>query len=132
MKRTILGSIVGYAVWTVLWLVGGMGLAAIFPSEHDVFTAGGSYDATNPLLASLVLSIAASFLAGASARRVDSKVGSRAAVFAALLLLLTGVGIQASVWNRMPLWYHVSFLVLIVPITLVGARPRSAARKTHR
>ena len=40
----------------------------------------------------------------------------------ALLLLATGIGVQISVWTRMPLWFHLSFLALIVLICLVGGR----------
>ena len=42
------------------------------------------------------------------------------------VLLLTGIGVQASVWSLMPTWYHVTFLALVVPMTLLGSRLASA------
>lgn len=45
-----------------------------------------------------------------------------AAIVTSVLLLLTGIGVQASVWTQMPVWYHLSFLVLVAPVTLAGAR----------
>ena len=38
-----------------------------------------------------------------------------------LLLLVVGVGVQAAMWNLMPLWYHLPFLALLLPATLAGA-----------
>jgi len=40
----------------------------------------------------------------------------------AVLLLATGVGVQASVWILMPVWYHLGFLGLLVPGCLLRAR----------
>ena len=40
----------------------------------------------------------------------------------ALLLLLTGVGVQLGVWPLMPVWYHLLFLALIVPVAVFGGR----------
>jgi hypothetical protein len=38
-------------------------------------------------------------------------------------VVLAGVGafVQSRVWKLMPLWYHLSFLLLLVPVTLAGA-----------
>jgi hypothetical protein len=44
------------------------------------------------------------------------------------LLLATGIAVQASVWNLMPVWYHVPFLVLVVPACILGARLVSGGR----
>jgi hypothetical protein len=35
-----------------------------------------------------------------------------------------GIFFQSQAWQLMPLWYHVPFLLLIVPATLLGARLR--------
>jgi hypothetical protein len=43
----------------------------------------------------------------------------------ASLLLLTGIFVQASVWTLMPIWYHVPFLALLVPIAVIGGRARA-------
>ena len=43
-----------------------------------------------------------------------------AAVLAALLLA-TGIPVQLSVWNDLPVWYNLAFLILLVPETVFGA-----------
>ena len=38
-----------------------------------------------------------------------------------LAMLLTGLCVQIGAWSMMPVWYHLPFLVLLVPVTLLGA-----------
>jgi len=38
------------------------------------------------------------------------------------LLLVTGVAVQINVWPLMPLWYHLTFLILIAPVCVVAGR----------
>ncbi len=45
-----------------------------------------------------------------------------AVLVTAVLLLLTGIGVQSTVWHLMPLWYHATFLVLIVPVCVLAGR----------
>ncbi len=40
----------------------------------------------------------------------------------AFLLLVTGVAVQWSVFQLMPIWYHIVFLALLIPLVQVGAR----------
>jgi multisubunit Na+/H+ antiporter MnhG subunit len=43
-----------------------------------------------------------------------------------VLLLAFGVFIQIQFWNQIPLWYHLIFLALLVPMTWLGAKMRAA------
>ena len=40
----------------------------------------------------------------------------------AVLLLITGIFVQMSIWALMPAWYHLTFLALLIPVTLVGGK----------
>jgi O-antigen/teichoic acid export membrane protein len=40
----------------------------------------------------------------------------------AAIQLAIGVAVQASFWDKMPVWYHLSFLALLAPGILLGAR----------
>ena len=118
MGRAILAVVVGYVGWTVLWLGGNAAIRAVWP---DAIPAEGPITATWPLLLTLALSVVCSLVAGGSAATLAH--GRRGPVLVmALLLLVTGLGVQASVWTRMPLWFHLPFLILIVPMCLVGGR----------
>jgi hypothetical protein len=125
MIRTSLAAIAGYALWTALWLGGN---AAFFSDAAEVVGQGQPYTAAGPLVGVIVLSLVCSLAAGLIAAAI-ARPRARAAVLAmAVLLLVTGIAIQAGVWELMPAWYHVTFLALIVPAAIVGGRlaPRPA------
>lgn len=114
--RAFLAVVLGYAAWTALWLGGNAGLRALFP---DAWPAEGPYEAPLPLGLALALSVVCSLVAGALA---GALARGRPVLALAVLLLLTGIGVQASLWEEMPLWYHLGFLALLVPVTLLGGR----------
>jgi hypothetical protein len=116
MSRSILAVVVGYLTWTVVWLGGGAAIRAFWPAG---FPEAGPWTATAPLVALLGLSLVCSLAAGLVAARLAPT--TRAVAVMSVLLLLTGIGVQASVWALMPLWFHLAFLALIVPACRVGA-----------
>ena len=122
--RAVLGVIVGYAVWTAVWLGGNAGLRAAFP---DDFGPEPPWTAPVPLACALVLSVVCSAAGAWVAARVAGARAAGAALALGVALLATGVAVQASVWGDMPLWYHVAFLALLVPVCLVVGRPRRSA-----
>ena len=122
MMRMVIAAIVGYAVWTVLWLGGNAGVAAGYPEELAAYTDGGSLTATAPLAISICLSILCSVVAGFVAATIAKGGAQRAVLAVAVLLMLTGLGVQGSAWSRMPVWYHLVFLALLVPMTVLGGR----------
>jgi hypothetical protein len=124
MGRAILGVIAGYVVWTVLWLAGNN---LIFAGAAETVAGGQKLAKVGTLLGILVLSVVCSLAAGAVTAAVARPRVRVSVLVMALLLLVTGVGVQASIWNLMPVWYHLVFLALIVPVCLVGARPVDSA-----
>ena len=121
MKRAVGGVIVGYAVWTALWLGGGAGLNLVFPvpMEGEPITSLGF------LLGALLLSVFCSFLAGFTNAALAKEKSKGAVLIMAGLLLLTGIGVQAGIWSIMPLWYHLVFLALLVPVSVLGGRAKA-------
>lgn len=117
MKK-VFGVIAGYAAWTVIFLGGGAALRSAFGvSEIDAFVANPSI----PLLVLLLLlSFAASFAAGAVTARIAG-IGAPVLVLGGLLLA-TGIPVQIGSWDLLPVWYHLVFLVMLVPMTVVGGR----------
>ena len=124
--KIALGIIAGYVVWTILWLAGNAALGASFRDAYQVFADGGQFDDPMLLSFSLVLSVVCSVVAGFVAARVGREKANAAVWGAALALLVTGIGVQASAWDRMPVWYHVVFLALIVPACRFGGGKASA------
>ncbi|MEM7201210.1 MAG: hypothetical protein AAF628_13135 [Planctomycetota bacterium] len=122
MMRLILAVVAGYAVWTAVWLGGN---AALLPEAAAAVQAGEAFTDPGALGLALALSAACSLCAGGVAATIaGGPMAWRAAWITAGLLLATGVAVQAGVWSLMPLWYHLVFLALLVPVTLLGARLR--------
>ncbi|MBK7404291.1 MAG: hypothetical protein IPJ41_06560 [Phycisphaerales bacterium] len=117
MLRATLAVITGYALWTILWLGGGAGIFVAFPAA---FPEGGPYVEPRPLLAFLALSLLCSLAAGAVCRAIAR--AHRPVTITAVLLFLTGIGVQAAAWSSYPLWFQLAFLIPLVPVTLLGAR----------
>lgn len=119
--KTAIPVIVGYLAWTALWLGGNAAIMSIF-AEHigpnsEVFHV--------PALVSILgLSVVCSLASGIVAAALAKPKGSKAVLIMAGLLLLTGIGVQAGFWDGMPVWYHLSFLALIVPVVVAGGKLR--------
>jgi TRAP-type C4-dicarboxylate transport system permease small subunit len=39
-----------------------------------------------------------------------------------ILLLAFGILVQVVAWNYMPIWYHLIFLALLIPMTMIGGK----------
>ena len=108
----------GCILWSVCWLSYNFALTrlAVLPADHSQPVRG-----TTPLLALLFGSVVISVVSGYVAARVG-KVGSNFPVLLlGLLLLAAGIFFQSQSWGLMPLWYHLSFLALLIPFCYLGA-----------
>lgn len=121
MAKTILAVIVGFALWSVLWLAGGAALQKVFA---DVVSADGATSDPTALATILLLSVVCSFASGFVASVIAGPGRRTAGVSLGILLLAVGIMVQASAWSQLPVWYHLSFLVLLLPVTLMGAAAR--------
>jgi len=129
MLRPILSVILGYLARTAVWFGGGAALFALFPGEPS---EQGELNSPVLLLAFLVLSVICSLIGGAVCSKIARSRSTVPPAVLAGLLLLTGLGVQISAWDTMPLWYHAPFLLLLAPVTIAGARlaaPSTGARR---
>jgi hypothetical protein len=122
----------GLAAVVVPWLIWGVldnGIyAALAAAAPESFHADGGAGSTGALVLLLILRAAYSLVAGHVAARIAR--GHRGMVNAAIgLLLVTGVVVQAMNWSLGPAWYHIVFLLSIVPAALWGARMYSPGRQ---
>ncbi len=122
MGKIILGIVVGFIVWSVVFVGGEALVKAIAPgmAAPDGATYVGS---AGILLGYLVRSIIASILAGFSAVMVSAE-NSKTPLILGTVLLIVGILVQAGAWNMLPVWYHLVFLALLIPMTFVGAKLR--------
>lgn len=121
--RTTLAIVAGFLLWSALWVGGHQAAVAAFPSWYE---GEGIPSGTALFAGYLAFSVVCSYLSGWLTSKLAAQE-SRAPLLLGLLLLLVGIGVQASVWSREPLGYHVVFLALLVPVTLAGGRRRKRA-----
>jgi uncharacterized membrane protein YeaQ/YmgE (transglycosylase-associated protein family) len=134
MVRIILGVIVGFVAWTILWLGSDQVLMRLSPGwygahqlalEKAIFN-GTEFTADTTILAihifrSIIITVIAGFLAAYVAAE-----NKRSTLILGVVLLLVGVMFQMMVWNYLPIWYHLIFLALLIPMTILGGRAKAA------
>ena len=118
MWKPVIGVISGFLLWSFLWIGGNQLLGAVLP-EHFRLDEARSPGA-GALSVLIVYSLVCSFASGALTNWMGR--GAMWAVWTlGLVLLAVGIAVEASYWQQLPLWYHIIFLVLLVPLTAAGA-----------
>ncbi|MEZ5307247.1 MAG: hypothetical protein R2684_08900 [Pyrinomonadaceae bacterium] len=127
MVMKIVGVVIGFIVWTLIFIGGEQLVGAIAPSWVADPTA--TYIDSVPLLSTyLVRSVIASFVAGLVAALI-AKDNNKTPLILGIILLIVGVLVQAAAWNLLPAWYNIVFVLLLVPTTLVGGKVISVGEK---
>ena len=119
MVRSILAVVTPSFVWGGLWVATGSALTWATP---DRFEPGGAVSDPIVLVCLLLVSSALSVMAGWLCATIAREAVMKHVVVLAVLQLGIGIMVQSGVWELMPLWYHVTFLGLVVPMHLVGGR----------
>jgi hypothetical protein len=127
MVRKILGVIAGFLLWSILWVGSDAIFSMISPdwgktsadfreavANKTPYTLGSAV-----LIALLVKSLLVSAISG-FVTAVIARENVKSALVLGILLLLFGIFVQATHWNYMPLWYHIPFLLLLIPMTVLG------------
>lgn len=130
MVRIILGIVVGFIVWSVLWVGSDFILSTILSDwygKHHTELESAVRNKTPfmsdsiiliiALIRSAIFSIISGFLAASIARE-----NTKSTLGLGVLLLLFGIYIQSIFWNNAPLWYHIPFLLLLIPMTILGGK----------
>ena len=135
MIRIVLGVITGFFAWLIVWVGSEKILSVIWPEWYGAhqlaFTAviksGGQFSADTTILlmhivCASVVSVMAGFLAALIARE-----NKRAPLILGLLLMALGLMKAVMSWPYVPIWYHVIFTALLIPMTMMGGKMRAAA-----
>lgn len=117
MGRLILAALLAPVFWGILLVPGNLLLMRLFP---DALTT------QPPQLGYLLTALLASFLygvfAGFCSAWTAGERASQAGVWAGVVLLAVGIGVQTANWALLPVWWHLCFLIAIIPMAIVGAR----------
>jgi hypothetical protein len=132
MLRIISGVIVGFVVWSILWVGAGEVLSLILPDWYGKTSADfrAAVAAQTPyalgsgvLIWLLIQSVICSLISGYIAALI-ARENVKSTLLLGVLLLLFGIFVQSMHWNYMPLWYHIPFLLLLIPVTIMGGKLR--------
>ena len=137
MVRIILGVIVGFVAWSIIWIGGDEAFASLsggWYSTNKLNVEKSIFNQTSPespvdsifLLIHLVRSVIASFLSGFLAALIANE-NRKTTLGLGVLLLVVGVYFEWSAWNQLPLWYHIVFLLLLIPMTIAGGYLKKTA-----
>ncbi|OOG56196.1 hypothetical protein [Rhodanobacter sp. C03] len=118
MWRAIAGVTAGLVAWVVVVTVLNFGLRWWLPGYVQaepamLFTLGMK-------IARLSIGALSSLAAGALVRTITRS--NLAPWIVGLVLLALFVPDHIHIWNKFPVWYHLTFLVTLAPLAALGAR----------
>jgi hypothetical protein len=123
MKRSTLGVVAGLAAWVAIASVAGMIMRAAWPAYASVA------DAMTFTLPMMFWRLAIGALATLAAGWVTAIVAPRsilARLITGALLLVVFIPEHIMLWDTFPVWYHLTFLVSLVPLAYVGGKVAAA------
>jgi uncharacterized membrane protein (DUF485 family) len=130
MLRIILAAVAGFISWVIVWVGSEKILSAIWPKGFGVhqrafqeaIEKGGPFTAdATMLLVHIVLCSIVSALAGFLAAMIAGE-NTRAPLILGFLLLAMGIAKVVMSWRYVPIWYHVIFTVLLMPMAILGGK----------
>jgi hypothetical protein len=136
MVRIVLGVIAGFFAWAIVWVGSEKVLSAIWPewfgAQQRAFQAaienGGPFTAdTTFLLTHIVCGSIVSAMSGLLAALLAGE-NKRAPLILGCLLLAFGLLKMVLSWPYVPHWYHVGFTAILLPLTILGGKLKTAAK----
>ena len=118
MIRGVAGIVAGLIAWFLVATGGNRLLRVSWPGYAGAekplkFTLG-------MMAARLVLGALSSVCAGFVVAWVTKSNGMAAKAFGIMLIVMF-IPVHYGLWDKFPTWYHLTFLVSLLPLTLVGA-----------
>jgi hypothetical protein len=119
MKRTILACLAGLLTWIIVVSLINRLLRLSLPdytvAEHTLqFTMAMKW-------ARLTMALVTSLAAGAVTAWIAPSSRWASRIVGAIVLALF-LPVHIAIWSRLPVWYHLAFLLTIIPAVVLGAR----------
>jgi hypothetical protein len=135
MLRIVLGVIAGFIGWLIVWVGIEKILSAIWPAFgvhqkafEEAIKNGGQFTAeTTMLLTHIVVGSILAVMSGSLAALIAGE-NSRAPLFVGFLLLALGILKAVMSWQYVPLWYHVIFTAILLPMAIIGGKLITTAK----
>ena len=129
MLRTVLGVIAGFFAWAIVWVGSEKILSAIWPAFgvhqrafEEAVKNGGQFTAdTTMLLTHIVLGSIVSVMSGSLAALIAGE-NTRAPLVLGFVLVAVGLLKAVMSWPYVPIWYHVIFTAILLPMAIMGGK----------
>ena len=129
MLRIVLGVIGGFFAWVIVWIGSEKILSAIWPAFgvhqkafEEAIKNGGQFTAdTTMLLTHIVVGSILAVMSGSLAALIAGE-NKRAPLVLGFLLVAFGLLKVVLSWPYVPIWYHVIFTALLLPMTIMGGK----------
>jgi hypothetical protein len=132
MLRIVLGVIGGFFAWLIVWVGIEKILIAVLPNwygapqlafQHAVENQVPQFTAeTRLLLSHIVIGSIVSMIAGYLAAVIAGENKRAPMALGVVLLLAIGLVKVVMSWPYVPIWYHVIFTAILLPMAIVGGK----------
>src|SRR6476660_4432117 len=130
MVRIVLGVISAFLAWLIAWVGSEKILSAIWPEGfgahqrafEEAVKNGSQFTAdTTMLLTHIVLGSIVSVVAVSLNKQIAGEK-TRAPLVLCFLLLAVGLLKAVMSWAYVPIWYHVIFTAILLPMAIMGGK----------
>jgi hypothetical protein len=125
MARGTLGVIAGLAVWVIIVAAAGVIMRSAWPAYASVADA---MTFTLPMMGARLAIGACATLAMGYSTTVVARGSTPATLLSGVVLLLAFIPEHITIWNKFPVWYHLTFLLSLVPLSYIGGTIARARR----
>jgi len=116
MARNIIGVATGLAVWLTITLLAGLVMREMWPAYAGV---ADEMTFTLPMMiARLSIGAFATVTIGVVTACITQSTLAR--LIPGIILLIVFIPEHVMLWDTFPIWYHLWFLLSLVPLTYVG------------
>ena len=119
MARTTLGVGAGLAAWVTIASLVGVIMRSAWPEYASVADA---MTFTLPMLLARLAIGALATLAAGLVTAIIARPSLLARLMPGVLLLVVFIPVHFTLWDKFPVWYHLTFLLSLVPLTYLGGR----------
>ena len=133
MLRMILAVIVGFLAWSIMWVGSERVLSIASPDwfgAHQIAFEKATLNKeaftpdTTILVLNIIRGIIVTIITGFLAALISGE-NRRSTLILGILLVAFGLVVVVMTWQIIPLWYHVLFTLMLIPMTIVGGRLKS-------
>ena len=127
LAKAVIGVVAGLAVWMAVVAVAGLIMRSSWPAYARVA------DAMTFTLPMMLARLSIGALATLAAGWVTAAIARRPMLVRltpGLILLVGFIPQHIALWNNFPVWYHLTFLLSLVPLTYLGGAGHRPTRLT--